>query len=871
MYNISNDVLELFKKNYRQVVNITFRGKERTFVLTEADIKQGGLTIDRYCVSGSKIEIGSAIAAELKLTLDNHNDRFSDEVFEDAELEVKIGIKKWDAYKWENAQIHWIPCGFFTVDDPPRKLTSITLSALDRMVKFDVPISNKNIITTSVRNLVQICCDHCGVILATNLTTLPNANYTITYIPEDDEIEDITYRQLIQWCSEIMGVCAYIDWEGKLRLEWYKTTSTTITPKERYKSDLYENDITITGVQLTDNDDNVYLKGTDDYAFHIQGNKLITHDYETIVESLNSVLNGFSYRPYSCSIKPMPHIYPLDVITYVDKYNNSHKSIITNTTFKINMSTNIVGKGETSKKSSYAQVNPLNKAESIAIQKIQKKMVDSEVRITQSFQAADGLLLSSIEAEITRASGAEESLSSRITQTAESITAEVTRATEQEELLQAAININASSIEAEVTRAISAEESLSSRITQTAESIEAKVSATGGTDSSFSWSLTVDGFVLKASNNTVMSVTSSGLSVVGNIDAISGSIGGFNITSFNLWSSNILMGNVINSDDNTSHSLLAVGIMRGSSFAATAQLYDNTVMAYYGIFNTINTDYLNINSNITAEYIRGKRFLASSDISSTTGFYFGYSAGSVYYYAKITTSGTNIYIKIYDSNNNLMTLTESKSFTVYYACIWGKDKNTTMTIEAGSNTVSYDTNAFWGIDYATFDSSLSNKSSRTKSFLISGANAADVITSRGHLVPYNTNTDDLGSEAYRYSNIYLQTSPNVSSDRNEKNTIDEMVNNGKYEKLFDSLIPVSFKYNQNTSNRTHLGLIAQDLKKAILDAGLTTQEVAAYCEYIDLDGNVMCGIRYEELIALCINEIQKLKTKIAILENKEVK
>lgn len=58
-------------------------------------------------------------------------------VFEGAEVFVKIGIKKWDAHRWENAVIHWIPCGYFTIDEPPRALSTITISALDRMILFD--------------------------------------------------------------------------------------------------------------------------------------------------------------------------------------------------------------------------------------------------------------------------------------------------------------------------------------------------------------------------------------------------------------------------------------------------------------------------------------------------------------------------------------------------------------------------------------------------------------------------------------------------------------------------------------------------------------------------------------------------------------
>lgn len=72
---------------------------------------------------------------------------------------MKIGIKKWDAHRWENAVIHWIPCGYFTIDEPPRALSTITISALDRMILFDktVDISKLSFPMTVADLLNKIC------------------------------------------------------------------------------------------------------------------------------------------------------------------------------------------------------------------------------------------------------------------------------------------------------------------------------------------------------------------------------------------------------------------------------------------------------------------------------------------------------------------------------------------------------------------------------------------------------------------------------------------------------------------------------------------------------------------------------------------
>lgn len=61
--------------------------------------------------------------------------------------------------------------------------------------------------------------------------------------------------------------------------------------------------------------------------------------------------------------------------------------------------------------------------------------------------------------------------------------------------------------------------------------IDASVSQTGGTTSSFGWSLTSDAHRWYANGQEVMAITASGLSVKGNVQATTGTIGGFTISA----------------------------------------------------------------------------------------------------------------------------------------------------------------------------------------------------------------------------------------------------------------------------------------------------------------------------------------------------
>lgn len=102
------------------------------------------------------------------------------------------------------------------------------------------------------------------------------------------------------------------------------------------------------------------------------------------------------------------------------------------------------------------------------------------------------------------------------------------------------------------------------------------------------------------------------------------------------------------------------------------------------------------------------------------------------------------------------------------------------------------------------------------------------------------------------------------SSRNKKHDIEEL--DDRYSTLLDHLKPVRFKYNDGTSDRYHTGLILDELKTAMDAANIDTSELAAYCVNDEKTGDG--GIRYGELIALLIKEVQSLKTQVNVLTEK---
>lgn len=427
MVNVSQDVINYFNEGNRQTAAIEFSNGKESFTITEADIVQGGLKIDRYSVTNSKIEVGSAVASELSLKLRNYDGKFDNVSFEGAVLYVKVGVwsddptalghfvlgqsvlgalngignfilgKNLIGDAGTKAQVVWIPCGRFIIDTSPRKLQIITVSALDYMVKFDKAVDySKMSFPIHVDALIQKICELCSVSLLTDVTALPNHQYSIGGFPSSSQ--QLTYRQCLQWCAQLTGTCAFMNEDGQLVLKWYEQTAVTVTMNERYTSDLLENDITITGFACDVSDEATYLAGTNEYALDLSDCGFLTNSYDGVLKELLAARGGFSYRPYSATIKSAPYLFPMDMIRYKDKDGAFHNTIVTNVTFSLNCNTSISGAGETVTSSSYIQSNSgvTNQQASTNRQtneSLETKATKKELHSMMTFTESEGLVI----------------------------------------------------------------------------------------------------------------------------------------------------------------------------------------------------------------------------------------------------------------------------------------------------------------------------------------------------------------------------------------------------------------------------------------------------------------------------------------------
>lgn len=353
MYPVSDATKTALLNNAYQDCSIEVKsGSTTQKTLTNADILS--LTIDRYTCSGNQLEMGSAIAAELTMKLFNSDGRFDDFSFEGKTLVVSIEVNS-----------ETIPMGTFIVDVTPRKLSVITIQALDLMTKFDKTFEKGTLVyPCTLSTLINHCCTKCGVGASSSLLTFLNSSKSVTpNLPSD-----ATYRDVVSWVAELAGSCAYINESGKLALGWYNTTADSSTPTltkaVRYTSDIYENTATIDSVKVQ------YLKktiqvGASNYFFFISNNPVLTDDFNlAFVTDLYNACT-ITYTPFSATTLPMPYMYPMDCIKVTTK-NSTVTTTITNVTWTLNGRTEFKAKGVTDTVGTSVQ-NPITRSTQAAI------------------------------------------------------------------------------------------------------------------------------------------------------------------------------------------------------------------------------------------------------------------------------------------------------------------------------------------------------------------------------------------------------------------------------------------------------------------------------------------------------------------------
>ena len=211
MIPVSEAYAEAIKAPYRtdRITGIITLSGGTVIEITDENIIANSVTLKEQLVSGDTMEIGTFYTNELNLTV--YDEDFLTHSYANARIVIYYGLKLPDN-TWED-----IPLGIFKVDNSftRRRGARHMLTAFDCSVEFDRDISG-HITTLTVQEHIVSACVEVGVIISENLdwSSFPNVNEVVSI--ESRSIQ--SYRDMIEWCSALLGASAKIDRYGKFTL-----------------------------------------------------------------------------------------------------------------------------------------------------------------------------------------------------------------------------------------------------------------------------------------------------------------------------------------------------------------------------------------------------------------------------------------------------------------------------------------------------------------------------------------------------------------------------------------------------------------------------------------------------------------------------
>ena len=123
----------------------------------------------------------------------------------------------------------------------------------------------------------------------------------------------------------------------------------------------------------------------------------------------------------------------------------------------------------------------------------------------------------------------------------------------------------------------------------------------------------------------------------------------------------------------------------------------------------------------------------------------------------------------------------------------------------------------------------------------------------GSIYPYQAEKGNIGFSDYRFNGIYTVNAPNSLSDRKYKTSIENETLGLDFLK---HLNPVTYQFKNDSENKTHHGLIAQELEEVFNELDIKSPGI------IEKNNDDEYGLRYEELIPVLIKSVQELNDKI---------
>ena len=117
--------------------------------------------------------------------------------------------------------------------------------------------------------------------------------------------------------------------------------------------------------------------------------------------------------------------------------------------------------------------------------------------------------------------------------------------------------------------------------------------------------------------------------------------------------------------------------------------------------------------------------------------------------------------------------------------------------------------------------------------------------------------------------VNLKAGYQTISDRRKKYDFDEFTNWDDFYNFYMSLKPQTFKYNEDMSERTYIGMVGQDVMESVVNNNLSNERLALVRERVndDYEDGREYSLAYQELISLNVKMIQKHEKEIQELKD----
>lgn len=328
---------------------------------------------------------------------------------------------------------------------------------MNTMVPFDGSITTTG---KTVKQLLDAICTKFSI--TKGYTSFTNGSVELE---SERYNENFTYRDVLDDIAAASGGTICIK-GGKLCVLYPTESNITLDTSNMKKLEIGEMFGPVNALVLarTPQEDDIYRR--DDlsilanglYEIKIENCQLIDEQRDDFIDGIWSRVHNFGYRQYTLESFGIGDLDICDIFT-ISVDNEEYETLMMFDELTVGQSV-----GETS----YIEKPNKGETDYSAASKSDKALLRVELRVDK--------VQGEITSEVERASSAEGTLSSRITQTATDITSEVSRASATEGELSSRITQTAETITSEISRATAAEGTLSSLITQTATEVSSKVS-----------------------------------------------------------------------------------------------------------------------------------------------------------------------------------------------------------------------------------------------------------------------------------------------------------------------------------------------------------------------------------------------------------